>query len=335
MIRRGRNNLAHLPLETLTDIVKFLHPRDILRLIRTNHETRDFFLRNSALSIWNASISNLPGPPFPGFPRGINPASWLTLLFSENCTFCGNPSADNAIKRDLVLRVVCCPSCYRSELATLEGLEAFFPSETFGDDTIAEVMATLPTSKRIFKKLGEEPIVEDVCVLRDFKKTLDLVLPLADDDRQTLLLARLMQQVSFESIIQEAETAEKWRQLHIVAEFEDVLYIREGRVQARLDKMFAKMSTLGYEAEVELFKESPAMKSRFDPRTVHVSYMSDQEQALLEKDMVAFLKKERVRRLQRERDHALQMRMDDLREDVILPSKIPDAIAAWGTSMGA
>ncbi len=77
--------------------------------------------------------------------------------------FCGNPSADNAIKRDLVLRVVCCPSCYRSEcvldlefvwikltpmcrLATLEELEAFFPSETFGDDTIAEVMATLPTS---------------------------------------------------------------------------------------------------------------------------------------------------------------------------------------------
>lgn len=38
--------------------------------------------------------------------------------------------------------------------------------------------------------------------------------------------------------------------------------------------------------------------------------------------MVAFLKKERVRRLQRERDHALQMRMDDLREDVILPSKL-------------
>ncbi|KAF9021977.1 hypothetical protein BDZ89DRAFT_1071027 [Hymenopellis radicata] len=321
MSRRRRNNLAHLPLETLTDIVKFLHPRDILRLIRTNHETRDFFLRDSALSIWKASISNLPGPPFPGFPRGINPASWLALLFSENCTFCGNPSAENAIKRDLLLRVVCCPNCYRSELATLEELEALFPPETFGDDTVAEIMATLPTSYRIFKTLGEEPIVEHVCVLRDFRKTLDLVLPLAEDDRQSLLLTRLMQHVNV-SATQEAEKADRWRQLHIVAEFGDVLYMREGRVQARLDKVFAKMSTLGYGSEVEIFKESPAMKSRFDPRTVHVAYMSDHELALLESDMVAFMKKERVLRLERERKHALQMRMDDLREAVILPSKL-------------
>lgn len=78
---------AHRVLRSLSlaQIVRLVHPRDILSLIRVDKTVRSLLLRDSALGIWKGSIHNIPGPPMPAFPPGLNPAQWLNLLFGSHC----------------------------------------------------------------------------------------------------------------------------------------------------------------------------------------------------------------------------------------------------------
>ncbi|KAJ7199247.1 hypothetical protein GGX14DRAFT_662515 [Mycena pura] len=94
-LRLKRNGpLLDLPLDIFMEyiqILKIVHPLDLLYLSRTNKALRKFLLaRSSAKFIWRTSLESAKERP-PKCPSYTDEVQWTRLLFEEVCHVCGTP----------------------------------------------------------------------------------------------------------------------------------------------------------------------------------------------------------------------------------------------------
>ncbi|KAJ7837706.1 hypothetical protein B0H13DRAFT_2105152 [Mycena leptocephala] len=84
---KGNGPLLDLPLDILLEILKIVHPLDLLYLSRTNKALREFLLDRTSVSIWRGSLELVEGSP-PQCPPYTNEVQWTRLLFEEVCHVC-------------------------------------------------------------------------------------------------------------------------------------------------------------------------------------------------------------------------------------------------------
>ncbi|KAJ7199245.1 hypothetical protein GGX14DRAFT_662509 [Mycena pura] len=88
---KGKRPLLDLPLDIFLEILKIVHPLDLLYLSRTNKALRKFLLdRSSAKFIWRTSLERAKERP-PKCPSYTDEVQWTRLLFEEVCHVCGAP----------------------------------------------------------------------------------------------------------------------------------------------------------------------------------------------------------------------------------------------------
>jgi len=84
---RGGLNMLSMPTDIIDEIMRHLHPRDLLSLSWSSKALHAFLMKKSSAYIWKESLKNVEDlPPCPG--QLIEPA-WVALLFSPSCTACG------------------------------------------------------------------------------------------------------------------------------------------------------------------------------------------------------------------------------------------------------
>ncbi|KAJ7141455.1 hypothetical protein C8R44DRAFT_763543 [Mycena epipterygia] len=85
---KGNGAFLDLPLDILFEILKLLHPLDLLYLSRTNKALREFlFDRNNASTFWCASFESAEDSP-PKCPPYTCEPQWARLLYEQVCHVC-------------------------------------------------------------------------------------------------------------------------------------------------------------------------------------------------------------------------------------------------------
>ncbi|KAJ7680596.1 hypothetical protein DFH06DRAFT_1163628 [Mycena polygramma] len=87
---KGATLLLGLPLDILLEILRIVHPLDLLYLSRTNKSLRDFLLDRSNAFVWRESLQFAEGSP-PKCPSYTSEVQWTRLLFEEACHVCCSP----------------------------------------------------------------------------------------------------------------------------------------------------------------------------------------------------------------------------------------------------
>ncbi|KAJ7691280.1 hypothetical protein B0H17DRAFT_1063330 [Mycena rosella] len=88
LLAKGNGPFLDLPYDILLEILKILHPLDLLYLSRTNKTLRDFLLdRSNASTIWRESFRTAEDSP-PECPSYTCEPQWARLLFEEVCHVC-------------------------------------------------------------------------------------------------------------------------------------------------------------------------------------------------------------------------------------------------------
>ncbi|KAJ3506348.1 hypothetical protein NLJ89_g6920 [Agrocybe chaxingu] len=112
--RKGKlNSLLSMPLDILFEILGHLKPYDLLRLARTTKDFRRLLMSKSSISVWKASLREVPG--LPPCPPGMTEPAWTNLVFSPQCTYC------LATTRNIEwrFRARVCKSCSKTVLGNL------------------------------------------------------------------------------------------------------------------------------------------------------------------------------------------------------------------------
>ncbi|KAF8597030.1 hypothetical protein BDV93DRAFT_527716 [Ceratobasidium sp. AG-I] len=98
--------LTDVPTEVLTEIALRLMPGDIVMLARVNKFFRSLLMRRSAAYVWRGAMQNLP--QLPACPPNMCEPHYLSLIYCETCSLCGN----SAFRRmDGALCVRLCKQC--------------------------------------------------------------------------------------------------------------------------------------------------------------------------------------------------------------------------------
>ncbi|KDR85936.1 hypothetical protein GALMADRAFT_235114 [Galerina marginata CBS 339.88] len=80
--------LRTIPVEILFQIMEYLHPIDLLHLMKTDTMFRDFLDDSSSTSVWRSSFGNYPD--IPKIPSNLTGYKWADLLFNPSiCEKCG------------------------------------------------------------------------------------------------------------------------------------------------------------------------------------------------------------------------------------------------------
>ncbi|KAJ6521896.1 hypothetical protein DFH09DRAFT_1191985 [Mycena vulgaris] len=87
LLIKGNGPLLDLPFDILLEILKMLHPLDLLYLSRTNKTLREFLLDRNNISIWRTSFELAEGSPPKCPPYSCEP-QWARLLFEPVCHVC-------------------------------------------------------------------------------------------------------------------------------------------------------------------------------------------------------------------------------------------------------
>ncbi|EUC60917.1 hypothetical protein RSOL_376120, partial [Rhizoctonia solani AG-3 Rhs1AP] len=98
--------LADMPLDIFIEIAAYLMPIDIISLARLTKSTRSKLMHRSSIHVWHTAMKNLE--ILPDCPPDMSEPRYLSFLFSEVCTACGE--SVNA-SPDWVLRVRLCGPC--------------------------------------------------------------------------------------------------------------------------------------------------------------------------------------------------------------------------------
>ncbi|EIW61192.1 uncharacterized protein TRAVEDRAFT_69608 [Trametes versicolor FP-101664 SS1] len=97
-----------MPMDIFLEIVRMLHPMDLLRLSRSSKHFRSLLMTQNSRSLWRAAFGNVPGvPPCPPYypePR------YAAVLFDQYCFACGNA---RSTKVDYTACVRLCAPCFK------------------------------------------------------------------------------------------------------------------------------------------------------------------------------------------------------------------------------
>ncbi|KAH9907126.1 uncharacterized protein B0H18DRAFT_1077967, partial [Fomitopsis serialis] len=85
--RGGLKDMLNMPTDIIHEIVRHLHPRDLLGLSWSSKALHAFLMRKSSVCIWKESLKN--SEDLPPCPEQLIEPAWFALLFSTSCTACG------------------------------------------------------------------------------------------------------------------------------------------------------------------------------------------------------------------------------------------------------
>ncbi|KAF8844882.1 hypothetical protein BDN67DRAFT_615994 [Paxillus ammoniavirescens] len=133
-VKRGQLAiLPSLPIEILCEIFCFLHPGDLLALVRTSKAFRRLLMSRSTAFVWRAVRRNVDGLPEP--PSDMNEVQYAALVFGMECSYEG--CYKKARYTIWHLRIRSCASCRPKhkpikennspECCALRRLLGFFP----------------------------------------------------------------------------------------------------------------------------------------------------------------------------------------------------------------
>ncbi|TRM61401.1 hypothetical protein BD626DRAFT_460226 [Schizophyllum amplum] len=129
---RGRlAAFAEMPLDILYEILRYMHPRDLLQVSRTTKTLRSVLMSKSFIGIWNHSHTAYDLPPV---FSGMTVPQFVSLAYDRFCHFCSAPSVKSVIWN---ARVRCCKKCMSNE-------ENFISEDDLvrcGNEIITRIMA--------------------------------------------------------------------------------------------------------------------------------------------------------------------------------------------------
>ncbi|KDR85928.1 hypothetical protein GALMADRAFT_393643 [Galerina marginata CBS 339.88] len=102
--------LRTIPVEIFLEILEYLHPIDLLHLIKTDAMFRELLNDSSANSVWRSAFGNYPDTP--KIPSNLTGYKWADLLFNPStCERCGaSPAPLNVVFYQRL-----CGACLRKE----------------------------------------------------------------------------------------------------------------------------------------------------------------------------------------------------------------------------
>ncbi|CAA7265863.1 unnamed protein product [Cyclocybe aegerita] len=287
--RKGKlNSLLNMPLDILFEILGHLKPYDLLRLARTTKDFRRLLMNKSSISVWKASLREVPGlPPCP--PEMTEPA-WTNLVFSPQCTYC------LAITRNIEwrFRARICKSCSKTVLGNLR--DRLYASYFLFDgqeepETLEDRFQRLPLMSLIANRPDKRGVrlyrLSDYHELEHRYK----VLLQTDEERAAYIDQR---KALVEEICQHASLCEAWMKNQVEDRDTELRQLREERRTA----IRKKLEELGWGHELANIKY---------PDNFATHKLVDRPQRLTERiwinirnELVEYMKQIRVKRLQRE-----------------------------------
>ncbi|KAI9068287.1 hypothetical protein FKP32DRAFT_175704 [Trametes sanguinea] len=108
----GECRFEEMPWDILIEIFLRVGPCDLLSLARTAKALRGFLMSRSSAHIWKASRQRV-SLTIPDCPPELSEPQYIVLLFTSECTLCGEPGIMNA---DWKLLGRYCPSCLDRDL---------------------------------------------------------------------------------------------------------------------------------------------------------------------------------------------------------------------------
>ncbi|KAF8807884.1 hypothetical protein BYT27DRAFT_7099840 [Phlegmacium glaucopus] len=206
-------SLPSMPLDILFEIFGHLKPYDILRLSRTTKDFRRLLLSKSSLSIWKATLSNVPG--LPDCPPGMSEPAWTNLVFSPYCNFCLTTSIR---KVQWMFRLRICSRCAKEHL--VESRFAFHPFE----GNMEYIIPTYPGKK------GAKIYLKSDCKLVE-----DQYAALQKGKAQRLFVEERMKTVL--AIAAHAKLCEAWAKDQTLDRDQQLQQLREDRLAAITQKL--------------------------------------------------------------------------------------------------
>ncbi|OSD06736.1 hypothetical protein PYCCODRAFT_1474173 [Trametes coccinea BRFM310] len=224
-----------MPWDVLIEVFQHSHPRDLLSLARTTRTLRGFLISRKSAHIWRTSRRSLT---IPDCPSELSEPQYAALLFTSECTVCGEPGVMNA-QWELLGRY--CPSCSDSRL--IQFREA------------REILSIVPG----VGGLWSEPFLfgdnryhspSAMCIRKQVNEFRDLWLACHTHQEQTQLrekfAAEYLRREQFISAIEHFAHSEEERRRKELTE------IRKVRVQSIIDRLRVG----GWEEELDSMTES-------------------------------------------------------------------------------
>ncbi|CDO75652.1 hypothetical protein BN946_scf184941.g5 [Trametes cinnabarina] len=124
-------SMKDMPWDVLTEIFKFAHPLDLLSLSRTSKALRGFLMSRKSAFVWKAAREResaaqvarerVSDRKIPECPPELSEAQYAVLLFTSECTVCGEPGVPGTMW-ELLARY--CPECKERDLVSIEQIRA-------------------------------------------------------------------------------------------------------------------------------------------------------------------------------------------------------------------
>ncbi|EJD45389.1 hypothetical protein AURDEDRAFT_184837 [Auricularia subglabra TFB-10046 SS5] len=214
-----------MPLDVLYEILRMLHPRDLLALSRTTKAVRRVLLNPSSSGVWKYVISTVEGLPF--CPDDIDPPAYASLVFDTHCDFCGKSIAK---LRHWELRLRLCGPCSQLNLVKKHQLD-------LNDDQLDFVETYGPRGSG--PRYGDRfygPQIEDMC---------EQLEELGDEEYHNRFRSRN------EAVAKHASECAAWENDEVIRRATEIQAVRDQRANCVLDRL----TDMGFGRECLLFSD--------------------------------------------------------------------------------
>ncbi|KAI9068286.1 hypothetical protein FKP32DRAFT_1642714 [Trametes sanguinea] len=117
----SRGPIESMPWDVLIEILQLSHPADLISLARTTKSLRAFLMSRKSIHLWKTARQRV-SLSIPDCPSELSEPQYAVLLFTSECTLCGEPGI---IKAAWELLARYCRSCAVRDLLTDTDIHEF------------------------------------------------------------------------------------------------------------------------------------------------------------------------------------------------------------------
>ncbi|KAJ7724256.1 hypothetical protein B0H16DRAFT_1596898 [Mycena metata] len=265
--------LLSISLDVVFEIFGNLQPLDLLRLSRTSKEFRNLLMHRSSITVWRASLSQVPG--LPPCPPGMNEPSWISLAFDPTCQVCQKI----ARKVDWGLYVRICGKCTKTSITTrFNGLDREKDGVNFRD-----LIPMRPDVTRPFKTVYFTKALENVKAAYN---------AIQDAEEQKRFVEERKERV--QALKEHAKLCEVWSESVAESRSTELADLKEERYLA----VAAKLTVLGWGPEIDSMLPSDSLRGHKTVRQPHP--LTERTWNTMQSEMVQYMEHMKAKRLARE-----------------------------------
>ncbi|KAJ3825674.1 hypothetical protein EV361DRAFT_915862 [Lentinula raphanica] len=121
LLIRVRSMLQEIPLELVFEILQYLEPSDLLKLVWVNKDFRSLLMSRSSTFLWRRARINADDMPNPAF--GLSEPAHAHLIFVNYCSYC-QTRCDKVIWE---CSIRCCKKCMKTRFISLgQALQQYY-----------------------------------------------------------------------------------------------------------------------------------------------------------------------------------------------------------------